>query len=294
MFIKRDHRKVDEILLSDPDARLEELLLSKRKAEFNHNINILCKESLLAAMSNLKLLNLYDNSLQSLAGIEMLQYTTIEEINLGMNELTLLPVEFGQISTLQVVWLDDNQFELFPSCLFQLTNLKALRLSNNLLQDVPPMIESLDKLEILALDNNEIIDFPTGVLSLKSLKQLWLRQNKIETLPYNLSALESLEICSLSSNKLISLPDNIWDNLKLKSLYINGNKLTSILLPTNSSHEVAINAANNKIVDLPTELVGLNCKNGVIVHNLVNINLFGNPCVTRGGEKEKKGAEVRL
>lgn len=293
MFIKRDHRKVEEILLSDPEAKVEELLLSKRKAEFNHNINILCKESMLTAMSHLKLLNLYDNSLQSLTGIDMLQYTPIEEINLGMNELTSLPTEFGQISTLQVVWLDDNQFELFPSCLFQLINLKALRLSNNMLHEVPPMIESLDRLEILALDNNEIIDFPNGLLSLKGLKQLWLRQNKIEILPHNLSALESLETFSISSNRLSSLPDNIWEISKLKCLYINGNKLTSISLPADPKHEVVINAANNGILELPSELTLLDVKNGVIVHNLVNINLFGNPCA-KGVEKEKKRVEELL
>ena len=50
----------------------------------------------------------------------MLAETPIEEINLGLNKLSNLPIEFGRISTLNTVWLEDNEFLVFPNCLCQL------------------------------------------------------------------------------------------------------------------------------------------------------------------------------
>ena len=56
----------------------------------------------------------------TLSGIGILSQTPIEEINLGMNKLSGLPIEFGRLSTLKTLWLDDNEFEKFPTSLCQL------------------------------------------------------------------------------------------------------------------------------------------------------------------------------
>jgi Leucine-rich repeat (LRR) protein len=53
----------------------------------------------------------------NLLGIGLLSRSPIEEINLGMNKLTGLPLEFGQLKTLKTLWLDDNEFELFPTAI---------------------------------------------------------------------------------------------------------------------------------------------------------------------------------
>ncbi len=92
MFIKKDLRKIEEILVDDNDKR-DILKLSKRTAEFQGSLRILCRESKLNSLSNLKILNLYDNSLTSIDGIGLLSQTPIEEINLGANKLTALPLE---------------------------------------------------------------------------------------------------------------------------------------------------------------------------------------------------------
>ena len=64
MFVKRDMRKIEEILVDENDKR-DRLLLSKRGSEFQGNIRVILRES---ALTNLKVLNLYDNSLVSLQG----------------------------------------------------------------------------------------------------------------------------------------------------------------------------------------------------------------------------------
>ena len=93
MFIKRDLRKVDQILAdSSNDKKI--LKFSNRKAEFQSTIKILCRESYVnTAFVNLVTLNLYSNDISSIDGIGILKDTSIEEINLGNNKLTQIPLE---------------------------------------------------------------------------------------------------------------------------------------------------------------------------------------------------------
>ena len=93
MFIKRDLRKVDQIL-ADTSNEKKILKFSNRKEEFQSNIRILCRESYLnSAFTNLVTLNLYANDISSIEGIGILAQTPIQEINLGNNKLSQIPLE---------------------------------------------------------------------------------------------------------------------------------------------------------------------------------------------------------
>jgi hypothetical protein len=95
MFIKKDLRRIEEIFQDESDER-KFINLSKRFTEFQGNIRCLCKESYLSGLQNLKCLNLYDNALTNLQGIQFLAQTPIEEMNLGSNKLSSLPNEVKQ------------------------------------------------------------------------------------------------------------------------------------------------------------------------------------------------------
>lgn len=116
MFIKKDKRKINEILTqsinSDPTTTAAAatitdvnvvLNLSKRSSEFAGSVKILCSENKIRYFYNLKQLNLYENNLVSIDGIGLLAQTTVEEINLGGNKLSRLPLEV----LLLVCWFSD-------------------------------------------------------------------------------------------------------------------------------------------------------------------------------------------
>ena len=95
MFIKKDQRKIDEILADDEDERTS-LKLSKRPSEFQGSVEVLCRQSKIASLSRLRFLNLYENSLSNLQGIGLLSQTPLEEINLGCNKLSTIPLEVAK------------------------------------------------------------------------------------------------------------------------------------------------------------------------------------------------------
>ena len=252
MFIKKDLRKIDEIL-SDPNDTRERLLLPKRSSELRGSVKILCKENNVKRLSNLKALNLYENDLTSLKGIGLLCSTPVEDVNLGFNKLSHIPMEFGSLSTIKTLWLDDNHLDNFPSCLCNITGLELLRLTGNNISSIPHSASALVNLVTLAVDNNNISEFPTCCLLLPKLEHLWLRQNKMRTLPDRIDEMRSLKTLSVSSNLLESLPECLSGMHQLVNIYANGNKLTHVntdicLLPNLKQ----LNLANNALMSLPS------------------------------------------
>lgn len=253
MFIKKDLRKIEEILNDPADSR-ERMILPKRSSEFSGNVKILCKENNAKKIANLKVLNLYENELTSLKGIGVLANTPIEDINLGYNKLTNIPVEFGSLGTLKTLWLDDNMLDQFPTCLCSLTGLEMLRLTGNQLRSVPMSVSALTSLVTLALDNNSIVEFPQGCLKLPKLEHLWLRQNRIRSLPDNIDEMKVLKTLSISSNSLQSLPDCIAQLDSLENLYVNGNQIDQVSASICTIPNLKeLNLANNSIIAIPQE-----------------------------------------
>ena len=251
MFIKRDQRKIPQIL-ADPEDERSSLLLSKRNHEFDGNLALLCKESNIKHLKNLKVLNLYENQLRSIDGIGLLAKSPLEDLNLGNNQLTTLPVDMGDLNFLKKIWLDDNHLDDFPVVLCSIKSLEELRLSGNQLTYIPQSINALSNLKSLALDNNKIDDFPRGILDLPLLESLWLRQNLMQELPENLNVLTKLQTLSVSSNQLAALPTCLHSMSSLRNIYANANKITWVETEISALPALEkLNLANNKLTSLP-------------------------------------------
>ena len=251
MFIKRDERKIVQIL-SDPEDGRSRMLLSKRSHEFDGNLDLLCRESNVKQLKNLRELNLYENQLRSIDGIGMLAKTPLEDLNLGSNQLTTLPPDMGGLNNLKTLWLDDNHLDDFPVVLCSIKSLEELHMSGNQLNFIPQSINALKNLKTLALDNNKIEVFPMGILELAHLEHLWLRQNLLQDLPESLSDLKVLQTLSVSSNQLTSLPTTVYKMDTLKNIYANANDITWVdteLVDMPALEK--LNLANNKLTSVP-------------------------------------------
>lgn len=108
MFIEKDLRKVQEIL-EDPSDDRKKLKLGRREAQFNGTIEVLTDAKFHDALGNCEYLSLYNNKLHTIRGIEAFQFSPLESLNLGRNELKTLSSGLGKLGhTLQCLWVEDN------------------------------------------------------------------------------------------------------------------------------------------------------------------------------------------
>jgi len=94
-----------------------------------------------------------------LPGIEILQLSALQSLNLSDNRLTgSIPAELGQLGALTTLYLDGNQLSgSIPAELGQLGVLTDLRLNNNQLSGgIPAELGQLGALEHLFLQSNQL------------------------------------------------------------------------------------------------------------------------------------------
>src|SRR6266571_1147105 len=87
---------------------------------------------------------------------ELWQFTSLQELYLDNNQLSQLPPEIGQLTNLQMLWLDENKLSQLPSELWQLINFQELSLNKNQLSQLPPEIGQITNLQNLRLDENKL------------------------------------------------------------------------------------------------------------------------------------------
>jgi len=257
MFIPKDTRKVLEILYAENEDR-SKLKLGRREAEFNNDTKLLTAPERSTTLTTTKYLSLYGNKLNKLSYFKTLaNHQTLEELNLGYNELSELPTSLGDILSLKRIWLEDNLLgPKFPSSLLKLTNLTTLTLSGNHIQEIPETIQNLTHLEELSIASNQLSSLPYGIGSLTKLRTLILRGNTISSLPFTIGQLSNLELLSINSNQLTTLPSSIGNCINLTTVYLNSNHL--ITLPSTMVQNKKLkklNIAFNSIQFLPLSLI---------------------------------------
>ena len=140
-------------------------------------------------------LNLYDNKLTDVKGLENL--TQLTELYLYFNQLTDVK-GLEKLTQLEKLYLNNNQLTDVKG-LEKLTQLTELSLSNNQLTDVKGL-EKLTKLRWLVLDGNQLTDVK-GLEKLTQLTELSLRNNQLTDVK-GLEKLTQLTELNLYGNKL--------------------------------------------------------------------------------------------
>ncbi len=141
--------------------------------------------------------------------------------------------DFGGLSSLRWLFLNDNELSRLPEGVFsELNSLEFLQLDNNNLEELPERVfNALRFLRNLCLNNNRLASLPERVFSgLSSLRFLDLGVNRLGALLQGVfSSLNSLDELMLNNNRLATLPRGIFDNqASLTSLNLRHNSLNTL------------------------------------------------------------------
>ncbi|MCF7799898.1 hypothetical protein K9L05_03770 [Candidatus Babeliales bacterium] len=170
-----------------------------------------------------KILFLSNNQLSSLP-TEIGNLTSLEDLSLFRNQLMSLPVEIGNLTRLNYLTLFENQLSSLPAEIGNLTNLNYLGLSNNQFTSLPAEIGNLTGLVRLCLSKNQLNSLPTEIGNLSNLNDLYLDSNQLSSLPSTIGDLFKNHInprLNLTNNPgLLSNPEaqDIIERLKAKRI----------------------------------------------------------------------------
>lgn len=84
----------------------------------------------------------------------------LHTINLSNNSLSIIPDDFGSLSTLKECYLSFNDIKYLPDNFSNLQSLLILHLNSNKLVYLPTSIRDMKQLEELDLYDNIIVEFP--------------------------------------------------------------------------------------------------------------------------------------
>ena len=172
----------------------------------------------------------------------------IIELDIADLNLDRLPIEFSYLDQLTDLNLQYNNLTILPLLFGNLNKLVKLDLSGNKLKDLPESFKYLDTLTYLDLDYNNFEDLPLIIGELKNLVILNVASNDLTVLPYNIVELNKLTYLNISLNKdFEQLPNDIGNLKKLENLdvsYTNISKLPDSMTELNKLENLNTSATN--------------------------------------------------
>uniref|UniRef100_A0A8D3DAP4 Protein scribble homolog n=1 Tax=Scophthalmus maximus TaxID=52904 RepID=A0A8D3DAP4_SCOMX len=179
----------------------------------------------------------------------------LEQLDLGSNELEVLPDTLGALPNLRELWLDRNQLSSLPPELGNLRRLVCLDVSENRLEELPSEINGLLALTDLLLTQNLLEVIPDSIGCLKQLSILKVDQNRLSQLTDSIGECENLTELVLTENLLQSLPRSLGKLKKLTNLNVDRNRLGSVPKELGGCASLnVLSLRDNRLGKLPAEL----------------------------------------
>jgi len=160
---------------------------------------------------------------------------TLEVLDLSGNQLNRLPDDFSRFTHLRILFLSDNNFEVFPAVLSECPQLNMVGFKANRIKEIPEFALP-EKLRWLILTDNRLEKLPASIGKLHLLQKLMLAGNRLTTLPSEMQQCRNLELLRISANRIEVLPEWLVNLPRLSWLAFAGNPCTN---NTKSDHTLA-------------------------------------------------------
>lgn len=200
--------------------------------------------------------------------VEVGQLSSVQDIDLSYNDVDNLPPSMGALSSLQYLDITSNRLASFPEGVCGLSALTELDMGENRLNSLPECIGRLRQLESLVVSGNYISTLPAAIGNLTQLRTLDLKRNRLKTLPESLGDLKQLTALYLSSNRLEQLPSALFSLSALEELDLSHNLLREIPDGLNYLTNVWYLAVDDNMLSAMPSLGGLS--------SLEQLSLSGN------------------
>lgn len=217
----------------------------------------------------LQIVSLSSNRFEGALPDSLQSVKTLVELDLSVNSLSgSLPFEFGNLVSLEKLWLFENQFEsgeIPENWLYQMKSMRNFQM-NGLSGQIPNSIgSSWPELETLILVNGRLTGgIPTSMCNLRNLKYLHIFYNNIsDVIPKCLCSNADSSIISIDlSNNLLTgpIPTCIGDLSNLHYLYLSNNGLTGALPSSlgNLKNLYSLDVSSNRLSgSIPASLASL-------------------------------------
>jgi Leucine-rich repeat (LRR) protein len=178
-----------------------------------------------------------------------LQVTVLVLEGLGLEQI---PLEVWEMPLLETLVLNKNALRDLPLELQELTALKNLQLASNQLKEIPALPPNLIHLDV---QKNQLTQFPESIAALNQLQRLNLSSNRMRS--FSSAPLFVLKELSVDNNLFISFSLRAAFLPKIEKIHLAKNRLSSIELQGEFPHLDALHLSNNKLNQLPDQLVGL-------------------------------------
>ncbi|XP_060069768.1 E3 ubiquitin-protein ligase LRSAM1-like [Ylistrum balloti] len=126
----------------------------------------------------------------------------------------------------EALLLNDNWISgLDSSKVGDLKTLRVLDLHNNEIKLLPFELSGSSKLQVLNLENNRLGRLPESLNKLRHLQTLNIKGNKFKTLPMSICGLKSLRLLDISDNLITSLPKELCQVVTLETVIVDAGKM---------------------------------------------------------------------
>ncbi|GJN70541.1 hypothetical protein Purlil1_12208 [Purpureocillium lilacinum] len=238
----------DSNVLQGEEISADEDLL---ESEASDTEEIMCSHSRIGAMSALRLerfknvarICLRQNSIQEIEGLDALA-PTLKELDLYDNLISHMR-GMDALSNLTSLDLSFNKIKHIKN-ISHMTKLKELFLVANKISRIEGL-DGLEHLTSLELGSNRIREL-NNLDSLKALEELWVAKNKITELT-GLGGLPNLRLLSIQSNRIRDLSP-LKDVPGLEELYIAHNALDSLQGLESNVNLKVLDISNNQVASL--------------------------------------------